>query len=450
MKIRIIILIAGILISIKVAAQEEQLTETLADMQSYNFLMQKNWEGLIIIGNKALSQNIDFYYLRARLGIAYYESGQYALAIPHLKKALRLDANIIIREYLYYAYLLGSNETAAAHMAANMPSDVKRKLELEGKLLTIGLSAYYQPVANYSSLVVDDLNQDYSLVGKQSILKSRSQAQISFRKRNKTGLMQIGLQTLYASSLLRLQDEEDTLYQSDGRTFQQSVILNNSFKITDYLNLLAGTNIILGNTQSIAYYEAGSSGGGFGGGFSTTESGYYVSNFNFSELVLNTGMEYKSAWFDIPLGFSFMRTNGITHLQTEFQNTIYPFANQNLYINTGYIGKLGTNKGYLFKAKVGVGLFNRVWLETLYWSGDINHFTSDFGSSVFNSDEKIRKKMALNIMIPLKQIDVYFTAEQYTSDFPYYYEIELENKLAGYKQSSSALVYAGIRFKINK
>jgi len=53
-------------------------------------------------------------------------------------------------------------------------------------------------------------------------------------------------------------------------------------------------------------------------------------------------------------------------------------------------------------------------------------------------------------MMPLKKIDIYLSAEHYESDFPYYFEISAENQLAGYTSGNTSLIYAGIRFKINK
>lgn len=40
---------------------------------SYELYTQKKWDELIIVGKEALKNNFDFYYLRVRLGIAYYE-----------------------------------------------------------------------------------------------------------------------------------------------------------------------------------------------------------------------------------------------------------------------------------------------------------------------------------------------------------------------------------------
>ncbi len=77
------------------------------DKQTYAHYLQQDWQALINTGKAALKEGIDFYYLRMRLGIAYYEKGQYRQAIAHFNKALAYNSyNPLAAEYLYYAYKL--------------------------------------------------------------------------------------------------------------------------------------------------------------------------------------------------------------------------------------------------------------------------------------------------------------------------------------------------------
>ena len=50
-----------------------------ADMLTYRYYQEKKWDSVIMIGKQALRQDIDFYYLRVRLGIAYFEKQEYPL-----------------------------------------------------------------------------------------------------------------------------------------------------------------------------------------------------------------------------------------------------------------------------------------------------------------------------------------------------------------------------------
>lgn len=87
------------------------------DKASYEYYNQKEWDELIKVGNEALKSNFDFYYLRARLGIAYYEKGNYAKAIHHIKKALEFNtSNPVMIEYLYYSFQFSNRYLEASRL----------------------------------------------------------------------------------------------------------------------------------------------------------------------------------------------------------------------------------------------------------------------------------------------------------------------------------------------
>jgi len=51
---------------------QDTLTFAKVEAQSYSLYTQKNWDELIRLGKMALSRGIDYYYLRYRMGVAYY------------------------------------------------------------------------------------------------------------------------------------------------------------------------------------------------------------------------------------------------------------------------------------------------------------------------------------------------------------------------------------------
>ncbi|MCU0409034.1 MAG: hypothetical protein MUD02_08815, partial [Bacteroidales bacterium] len=57
------------------------------DSLTYKLYTDKNWNELISAAKKALHDGHDYYYLRMRIGIAYYEKKQYASAATHFRKA---------------------------------------------------------------------------------------------------------------------------------------------------------------------------------------------------------------------------------------------------------------------------------------------------------------------------------------------------------------------------
>ena len=93
---------------------QKKITPAFAENETYKMYLNKNWKGLISVGKKALDYEYDYFYLRMRLGIAYYELQNYKIAQTHFSKALAFNSkNDLAKEYLYYCYLFtGKNEEA--------------------------------------------------------------------------------------------------------------------------------------------------------------------------------------------------------------------------------------------------------------------------------------------------------------------------------------------------
>ena len=96
------------------AFAQDTLNSATVEQKSYQLYLDKNWPKLIQFGNKAISKGFDYYYLQLRIGIAYYERKNYALALGHFKSALKYNAeDELSLEYLYYCYIYnGRNEDA--------------------------------------------------------------------------------------------------------------------------------------------------------------------------------------------------------------------------------------------------------------------------------------------------------------------------------------------------
>jgi len=89
---------------VRVQAQEHLDFKTV-DSDTYHYFMNQKWDSLVAKGKAGLHNDIDYYYLRVRMGLAYFYKGKYCKAITHLNKALEFNSgDTIAMEYLYYAY----------------------------------------------------------------------------------------------------------------------------------------------------------------------------------------------------------------------------------------------------------------------------------------------------------------------------------------------------------
>ncbi|TRZ75342.1 MAG: hypothetical protein D4R97_02625 [Bacteroidetes bacterium] len=93
------------------------------DMLTYRCYNEQKWDSVILVGKQALRQNIDYYYLRVRLGISYYQIKEYFPAVTHLKKARQFNSgDAYVADYLYLAYINTNRKDEANLLRAELPA----------------------------------------------------------------------------------------------------------------------------------------------------------------------------------------------------------------------------------------------------------------------------------------------------------------------------------------
>ncbi len=85
---------------------QDTLNSATVEQKSYQLYLDKQWPELISYGKKAVNKGFDYFYMRMRIGIAYFERKNYSLAEVQFKKALQFNSgDELALEYLYYCYL---------------------------------------------------------------------------------------------------------------------------------------------------------------------------------------------------------------------------------------------------------------------------------------------------------------------------------------------------------
>ncbi|MFZ9847769.1 MAG: hypothetical protein ACO3EE_06405 [Flavobacteriales bacterium] len=114
--------------SFSVKAQEEFSSEYV-EYRSYQLYLNNDWKALILLGDSALDNNVDYYYLRIRLGIAHYELKQYFSAENHFVKALEFNSfEDLPKEYLYYCYVFTQRFEESRRVAKEFSASLQSKI----------------------------------------------------------------------------------------------------------------------------------------------------------------------------------------------------------------------------------------------------------------------------------------------------------------------------------
>ncbi|HLP20656.1 MAG TPA: hypothetical protein VK174_10160, partial [Chitinophagales bacterium] len=95
---------------------------------TYALYLKGDWRELQKVGREALRQKIDYFYLRERMGIAYYMQLKYQLASPQFEKAYRFNSgDELNNEYLFYSYAFDGRYNDALKLSRHFSGDLKSK-----------------------------------------------------------------------------------------------------------------------------------------------------------------------------------------------------------------------------------------------------------------------------------------------------------------------------------
>lgn len=153
---------AGIWLFSLQAMPQQVVNTPLVDQQTYQLFLEKNWKELIETGNKALGHGIDFYYLRFRLGIAWYHQQNYQMAIHHLQKAYQANPNDpLLKEYFYYSLAFTNRLKEARIIASSMSLAQRQQLDISDP----GWIERTDITYNWNFADNQDLTEDFTFEG---------------------------------------------------------------------------------------------------------------------------------------------------------------------------------------------------------------------------------------------------------------------------------------------
>ena len=122
--------IIAVLILVWVNGYSQEATNfSKVDSLTYSYYLNGNWDSLISKGKDAIGQNIDYKFLRQRIGFAFFSRSQYGKAQKQFSKALTFDSfDSFSLKYLYLSYLYDGNDDAASLIAGKMNRETKEGL----------------------------------------------------------------------------------------------------------------------------------------------------------------------------------------------------------------------------------------------------------------------------------------------------------------------------------
>ena len=396
-------IILGLLLLIQAGKSQDFVS---VDKETYKLYMDKQWDELIRAGKLGLKQDIDYYYLRMRIGIAYYENKNFKTSQVHFRKALEFnEGDPVALEYLYYAYLLAGQSQQAAMLAKDFTTYLVEKVNIAPDKFADILSVEYLYNFNNTEDILSNPENYFSGLpyGYQLITLNFSNLNAMLHH-----VLSPGITLTHAYTYL---NKTNYYYYDDGLSrfgVDEQKIIQNQYYISPSFSTRGGLTIspafhVLRIRFQAPYVVTGGGSPGFGGGSSSSIryadliTNHFVGGLNLSQCV---------GRFAIRLGGIYSSINDASQLTGTAGLTWYPLGNLDLYlgsalnIHTEFIDQ-ETNIELIPDFMLGFGISSKVWMEFSGAYGNMKNYTEGNGYIVYNGLDWMKYKVIGSIVIPV-------------------------------------------------
>lgn len=428
-------------------AQSQTLQEI--DNQTYEQYLNADWKNLIKNGETARQSNIDFFYLRLRLGIAYFSLKNYDKAVSHLEKAVLYDDfNSNAKTYLYYALLYSNRNLEAYAVAKKMPQNLRKELKINFK--PIDKISIYGNVAFNTAARITNIKGDANIYAEDERYLGLQSTSIGLTHLLSIGKTNFSLTHAYNGFLI---PKEKHFQHTNGDTifsFQQQ-------QHGYYAQLSA---------QLPKHWQIG-----FMLNFAQLKSPNYTANFDNQNFTYSYVNENKTSNFST-LGISalyrrknfglmpfmfFSNMTGQQVAQIGVEGLFFPFGNLNFYTSTVVSAKAntplsnGAKLDWVGSQKIGGKIGRGLWLEAEGTFGNLQNWVSPDGFNVYNVADKIWAKYGGRIIFAppsVPRFQTYIKFDVLKRENQYFKYLDINNtELINY-QNSNNLLTIGLQWKM--
>ncbi|MBI9067838.1 MAG: hypothetical protein JEZ09_11140 [Salinivirgaceae bacterium] len=400
---KLLLIIFGV-ISINMVFAQKPLTFIEVDTTTYQAYLISDWDKIIDVGNRAIDNNIDYYFLRLRIAYAWFKKNRYALAIPHYEKAIELNNNsAIILAYLYNCYQYTGRKNDAVKLANKYPEVLNeyfnKKINKKFTRVDFNTTQAFASNSNLQEEIIE--TAPTTIDGTQKLLNSYINYHLNIGHRIGKSII-----VSHSTNLLYKNEFAYTLfnlypYISEAQIIRQ---INYTIKvdITPTEGLTISPIVSYLNYRIPIFLE-------YGTGSGKNREVYQYNSFN--EIALGIIASKYIKFFKFSMAASHAEFNSGKQNTLAGSIAVYPLSNLNLYYNlNGYLHMqhqgVESIKQFIQRHELGVKILPNLWMEGYVMAGEFNNFYDPFSTITYNSIEKYNSILGLNIIVPFYKINL--------------------------------------------
>lgn len=392
------IVIIGLLMFILSAANAQvKLNYIETDKKLYQLFTEQKWDELIQFSTEARKQGIDFFYLQARTGIAYYNQGKYRKASDFFLKAWENDKSFEwLQEYVYYSLLFSGRSIEASSHSLYYSRALKKKIGYINKGITrLAYEGGYSTNANYEEIsnraFAEELNigSDY---GEGYFLKNYSFHAFDLSHRVS---QDISINHNFTYINLNRQAFIDWGEQTNHpiKINQYQYFINPVWLLGKKINVSTSLNLIFGKFDIYA------------GALNTNlEAYYYLTQKNYFDFAFSNAIWTNIGNFAPGLEINAGNIDGSIFTQLSSWITVYPFSNTKLYLTPRIYFNSNQNIQSFDYMAIGISggaQLGSIHLYAQYIVGDLKNFIESNGYVVYNFSGNLNSKFSGSIFFPI-------------------------------------------------
>jgi len=382
---------------------QEQGSFSRYDSETYRYYLEQKWDSLIHTGKEALRDEIDYYYLRMRLGIAYYSKRNYRKAATHFTRALEWNhQDPAALEYLYYCRIYAGQKEQADLLRKRFRGDLALKMPPPQPAFfgMSGIEYLYSHNLNREILENPDEFVSAPVPGVRYITSGFSNISASLSNAIAPG---ISLEHAYTFlSKKNLYDYFDGIsrYMTTAQQVRQ-----HQYYLSPRLTTLSGLTLIPAfHVIRLRYQVFADAGTGYQGG-----NNMILVFQEKTDFLAGLALKQRIGPVDIHLGGYFTELNDMEQIQSRTGLTWYPLGNLNFYAGgfANSLYRIGTGEGtlnFIPEILIGFSIAEKVWIELNASSGEMDQYVENYGAIIYNSyGENPGKKAGLSVSVPVSK-----------------------------------------------
>ena len=358
------------------AHAQDNLSLSEIDKLTYKYYNTQQWDNLIEIGEKALKNNVAFFYLDYRMGLAYYAKKKYRKAIPFFQKVLETTPNdLAAKEYLYYSYLFGHRYLDASNSLYKFTKEHREKVEFHntGNLFnSLGVEYKYYSFNDYaiSPTVSSDIVQKT-----RNSMNYFSIDLLNYTHKN--SILYLNLSFINGDNSIFDEQYSHDVINEKLKQYQFYISWNK--RIADGFDIKISTTYMRENLKW-----------------------YYTQTVNNSSVIAYDGSTNNYVGFasikknikniDLSVGSSFSQINEENQIQPFIALKWYPFNNDKFYTNTNisYQYNLNSeNDNFIIKQSFTATINSKFNIKAFGLYGKVYNYIDNDGLSIYNNLDAI-------------------------------------------------------------